>query len=69
MLGNMRLKEMNKRLQNGIYDVWEVKLPIPVTRKLKYAFHLLDREGNELLYDANLMQLYTPKAVQEMTGF
>ncbi len=62
-------KEMDKRLQNGIYDVWEVKLPIPVTRKLKYAFHLLDREGNELLYDANLMQLYTPKAVQEMTGF
>lgn len=62
-------KEMDKRLQNGIYDVWEVKLPIPATRKLKYAFHLLDREGNELLYDANLMQLYTPKAVQEMTGF
>lgn len=62
-------KEMDKRLQNGIYDVWEVKLPIPATRKLKYAFHLLDREGNELLYDANLMQLYTQKAVQEMTGF
>ncbi len=62
-------KEMDKRLQNGIYNVWEVKLPIPATRKLKYAFHLLDREGNELLYDANLMQLYTPKAVQEMTGF
>lgn len=61
--------EMNKRLQNGTYDVWSVILPIPKSRKLKYAFHLLDREGNELLYDANLMQVYTPKAVKEITGF
>lgn len=61
--------EMSKRLQNLVYDVWEVNLKIPATRKLKYAFHLLDTQGDELLYDANLMQKYTQKAVQEMTGF
>lgn len=61
--------EMHLRLQNGVYDVWSIELPIPKMRKLKYAFHLLDKNEDEVLYDANLSQKYTPKALERVTGF
>lgn len=59
---------MERKFQSQYHDYWISNIQVP-THRLQYAFHLIDNEGKEVLYDDRKCVEYNANAIQQLTCF
>ena len=66
---NYQVKELVKNLRGVSADYWQVKLSIPASRRLAYAFRIYSQESEQFLYDDRKLAPFSKTSLHDLVAF
>jgi glycosidase len=61
-------KKMDLIAATKVHDYWQTSVSMPL-RRLQYAFHVVGKDGEEVLYDDRHLRSYNQEAIDNLAAF